>query len=123
MTKIRKPLIILAHVFVGWALCTATMGTGMAVTSIENTLIVHAIGAPVFFAAISWVYFKRFNFTTPLQTAGIFVSFVILMDFLVVALLILGTLEMFASILGTWVPFTLIFASTYLVGLLVSRQE
>ncbi|MCP4606221.1 MAG: hypothetical protein GY847_37880 [Proteobacteria bacterium] len=123
MTEIKKPFLILAHAFVGWALCTATMGIGMAVMSIENTLIVHAIGAPIFFATISWFYFKRFNYTTPLQTAGIFVSFVILMDFFVVALLILRTLEMFTSILGTWIPFTLIFASTYLTGLRVNRQE
>ena len=91
----------------------------MAAMSIDNALIVHAIGAPIFFTIISLIYFKRFNYTTPLQTAIIFVSFVIVVDFFVVALLINRSLEMFASPLGTWIPFALIFTSTYLTGLYV----
>lgn len=113
----RKPVILLTHAFVGWALCAAIMGIGMAVTSVDNTLVIHAIGAPVFFAAVSVVYFRRFNYTTPLRTATIFVVFVGLMDFFVVASLILRSYEMFASLLGTWIPFALIFTSTYLTGL------
>jgi hypothetical protein len=117
MTR-KKTLTILAHAFVGWALCTASMGIGQATTSIENALIVHAIGAPIFFTFVSLFYFRRFNYTTPLQTALIFVSFVIVVDFFVVALLVLRSLEMFASPLGTWIPFALIFTSTYITGLL-----
>jgi hypothetical protein len=41
---------------------------------------------------------------------------VIAMDFFVVAMLINRSFEMFASLLGTWIPFALIFASTYLTG-------
>ena len=112
----KKILIILAHAFVGWALCAATMGIGMAVTTLDTTLIVHAIGAPIFFCAVSLVYFNKFNYTAPLQTAFYFLAFVIAMDFFVVAMLINRTFEMFTSILGTWLPFTSIFASTYLTG-------
>jgi hypothetical protein len=118
---IRKILVILAHAFVGWALCAATMGIGMAVTSLENTLIAHAIGTPIFFAAVSLVYFHKFNFTTPLQTATAFIAFVMAMDFFVVALLINRSFEMFTSLPGTWIPFALIFASTYLTGLLTTK--
>jgi len=114
----------LTHAFVGWALCAATMGIGMAITTIETTLILHAIGAPIFFAVVSWVYFQKFNYTNPLQTALIFVGFVIIVDFFVVALLINKSLEMFTSPLGTWVPFALIFMSTYLTGsYLTNRNE
>ena len=98
------------------------MGIGMATMSIENALIVHAIGVPLFFASVSLVYFSKFNYTTPLLTATIFVGFVILVDFFLVALLINGSLEMFTSLLGTWIPFTLIFASTYLTGLFVTKR-
>jgi hypothetical protein len=56
-----KLFIILAHAFVGWVLCAATMGIGMAVTSMQTTLILHAIAAPVFFACVSLVYFRKFN--------------------------------------------------------------
>ena len=109
-------LIILIHAFIGWTLCAATMGVGMAVTSVNHALIIHAIAAPIFFAIVSLVYFRKFNFTTPLQTAAIFIAFVIAMDFFVVAMLINRSFEMFASLLGTWIPFALIFASTYLTG-------
>ena len=109
-------LIILIHAFIGWTLCAATMGVGMAVTSVNHALIIHAIAAPIFFAIVSLVYFRKFNFTTPLQTAAIFIAFVIAMDFFVVAMLINRSFEMFASLLDTWIPFALIFASTYLTG-------
>jgi len=119
----RKVTTILVHAFIGWALCAATMGIGMATMSLESALIVHAIGAPIFFTIISLVYFNKFNYTTPLQTALIFVSFVIIVDFFVVALMINRSLDMFASLLGTWIPFTLIFTSTYVTGLLTVRRS
>ena len=118
-----KIIIILVHAFVGWALCGATIGIGMALTSLENTLIIHAIAAPIFFAAISFVYFRKFNYTSNVQTGLIFLAFVMGMDFFVVALLINRSLEMFTSLLGTWVPFVLIFSSTYLTGLLIQRSR
>lgn len=114
---IGKLIIILAHAFAGWILCAATMGIGMAVTSLEKTLVIHAVGAPVFFAVVSYIYFSRFNHTAPLQTALIFVGFVMVVDFFVVALLINRSLDMFADFLGTWIPFALIFASTCMTGL------
>lgn len=121
--KLQKITIILAHAFVGWMLCAATMGIGMSVTSLHNALIAHAIGAPIFFTIVSLVYFNKFNFTTPLQTATIFIAFVIAMDFFVVAMLINRSFEMFTSLLGTWIPFALIFTSTYLTGLFASRSS
>ena len=120
--NIKQIAIILVHAFVGWALCAATMGIGMAVTSLQTALIVHAIGAPIFFAVVSLMYFRKFNFTTPLQTALIFVGFVITVDFFVVALLINKSLEMFTSPLGTWIPFALIFTSTYLTGMFTTKR-
>lgn len=120
--SIRKVSIVLAHAFVGWALCGAIMGVGRQVTSLQTALIIHAIGAPIIFATISWVYFTRFHYTTPLQTAVLFFAFVILMDVFVVALLMERSFEMFGSILGTWIPFALIFTSTYLAGLCMTRH-
>ena len=79
-------------------------------------MILHAIGVPIIFGTISLIYFGRFNYTTPLQTGIVFVSFAILLDFFIVAMAVQKNFEMFASILGTWIPFALIFGSTYLVG-------
>jgi len=115
----QKIAVILIHALVGWMLCAATMGIGMAVTSLETTLILHAIGAPIFFFLVSLVYFRKFNYTTPLQTALIFIACVIGMDIFVVAMLINHSFEMFTSLLGTWIPFVLIFSSTWLTGIFV----
>ena len=117
----RRVIVVLAHAFVGWALCFATIGIGMAVTTLQNALVIHAIGAPIFFAVVSLIYFCKFNYTAPLQTALIFVGFVIVVDFFIVALLINRSLDMFASLLGTWIPFALIFISTYLTGLYIIK--
>jgi hypothetical protein len=114
--NLKKISIILLHAFAGWLLCGATMWIGMAVTSMLNAQIAHAVGAPIFFGVVSLVYFRNFNYTTPLQTALIFTGFVITVDFFLVALVINRSLEMFTVPLGTWIPFALIFISTYLVG-------
>jgi len=121
--KTRKIITLLAHAFVGWALCTASMVLGMTLTSVENAIIIHAIAAPIIAAAVSLVYFGKYGYTTPLQTAIAFTSFVIVVDFFVVALLVQRSLEMFASPLGTWIPFALIFTSTYLTGTYVEKRS
>ena len=119
----KKIIIVLIHAFVGWILCAATMGIGMSVTSLNNALTIHAIAAPIFFAGVSLVYFRKFNYTAPLQTAMTFIAFVISMDFFLVAMLINHSFEMFTSLLGTWIPFALIFLSTYLTGLFVIQKK
>jgi hypothetical protein len=120
---VRKVLIVMAHAGVGWALCFATIGIGQAVTSLQAALIVHAIGAPLYFAAVSAVYFTRFGYTSPLQTAVAFTGFVMVVDFALVAVVVLHSLAMFASPLGTWIPFALIFAATWLTGVLVTGRH
>lgn len=121
--NIKKLIIILIHAFVLWMLCATTMGIGIGITTLYNTLIIHAIMAPIFAIAISTIYFKKFSYTTALQTAIVFVVFIILMDLLVVALLINKSLDMFESILGTWIPFALIFFATYVTGQYVKKHS
>lgn len=112
-----RPVAVIGVIgLVGWALCGSIVFVGREVTSIDTALIVHAIGAPIIFGALSWLYFTRFNYTTPLATAVIFTAIVIGMDVFLVALLIERSFEMFGSVLGTWVPWFLIFSSTWLVG-------
>lgn len=96
------------------------MGIGLAKTTLQRALIIHALAAPIIFALVSTIYFALFAYTTPFVTAAAFVSIVIAMDVFVVALLMQHEFTMFKSVLGTWLPFVLIFASTYLVGLLIA---
>ena len=108
--------IILIFSFIGWVICGAIMGIGMSIMSMKNTLIAHAVLAPVVFFFISLFYFKRFGYTTPLQTAMLFISFIVFMDFFVVSLLIEGNFDMFGSVLGFYVPILGIFIVTMLTG-------
>ena len=84
----RQAGTIVGFAVIGWAVCGAIIGVGRAVTTLETTLILHAIGAPIIFAVLSWVYFGRFGFTTPIQTAIAFTGIVVLLDTFVVALFV-----------------------------------
>ena len=71
LMKFSKPvqiLIIISHALVGWMFCGALIGVGSQFMSIQATLIVHAIGAPV-----------KFAFTSPFQTALIFLCYAVSM--------------------------------------------
>jgi hypothetical protein len=119
----HKIIIVLIHALIVWALCGATIGIGRSVMSIELTLIIHAVGAPIFAALVSLIYYRKFNYTTPLQTAIIFLLFIIAMDVGLVAPFFERSYEMFSSFLGTWIPFLLIFLSTFITGLKVKREK
>ena len=121
--KITKSFVILLHGFIIWSLCGAVMGVGMSTTSLNNALIIHAIAAPIIAILISTIYFKKFNYTTALQTAIIFVSIAILADIFIVSMLINKSFEMFESFIGTWLVFILIFIATYLSGKFIRRNN
>jgi len=94
----------------------------MSVMVIQTTLVVHAIGASIIFIQISLFYFTKFGYTSSLQTAIAFIAIVMLMDFFLVGLIINRKSEKFGSLLGTWIPFGLIFLSKYLAGLAFEVQ-
>lgn len=120
--QFKKFGVVLAFALLAQGLCWGIMIVGQAITSIENTLIAHAIGAPIIAIVVSSIYYRKHNFTTPLQTAIVFVSVVIAMDVFVVALLIEKSFEMFTSPIGTWIPISSIFLATYLTGMFLARQ-
>jgi hypothetical protein len=111
------------HAFIGWLLCAATMGISSSLTSMSNALYIHATLAPIFFFIISVYYFKKYGHLSPLQTAFFFTAFVMFVDFLFIAFIILRSLDMFRSFVGTWIPFILIFSSTYLAGISINRKS
>jgi hypothetical protein len=112
----KKIFIIIVHALIGWGICGAIIGIGRNITSMDNTLIIHAIGAPLVFAIISFIYHKIFNYTKPIQTALIFMGFAMLLDAGLVAPFIEKSFDMFKSIIGTWIPFACIFLTTCVVG-------
>jgi hypothetical protein len=107
MMRTIKIAVITVHAIVGWMLCGATIGIGKAVTSMQITLIAHAIAAPVIFGIIAFIYHKKLSYTSPFQTALIFVFAVIILDAGLVAPVFKKSYEMFRSVLGTWIPLVL----------------
>ena len=115
-----EAIAIVTHAVVGWGLCGATIGVGRKVTTLRNALIAHAIAAPIIFGAVSVVYFRLFGSTGPITTAAMFLAIVIFLDVVVIALLVEKSFAMFRSVLGTWLPFALIFLATWLTGMVMA---
>ncbi len=119
--RVGRAAIIFAHAMIGWAYCGALIGVGRQLFPIQTTLVIHAIGAPLGFVVISFVYFRKFCFTHPMQTAVLFLSIVVGLDLFLVAPVFERSFAMFASVVGTWIPFALIFLATLVTGLLTTR--
>jgi hypothetical protein len=113
-------LKLLPYAFVGWMLCGAIIGIGRELTTIENALIIHLIGVPVIFVVLTKMYYKKNNKLFSLQLAIFMLSLVIMMDFFVVSLMVEKNFNMFKSLVGTWIPFILMFLAVFLVG---KREE
>jgi menaquinone-dependent protoporphyrinogen oxidase len=106
------------YAFVGWALCGATMALLLAATSTSTALLVHALAAPIIFAAVAASYFRSPTAWSPLRTAILFAAVVGLLDLVVVANFIEHSLAMFQSFVGSWLPLLLIALATWTVGTL-----
>jgi hypothetical protein len=118
-----KVVVVLGlHALVVWALCDATIAVGRANLPMQTTLVIHAILAPLFAAAASWVYASRFGYTGPLATAVSFLAVIMAMDFFLVVLVIEKSLDMFRSVLGTWLPFASIFVAAFAASAFVRRR-
>lgn len=120
---LKKTAIIIGFSVAVWAFCGALIGLGRMFFTMETTLVLHAIGAPIGAAIFAAIYFRGFAFTGPLATASLFVAISLALDFFVVAMLIERSFEMFQSLLGVWIPQALIFSATGLTGWLVLGQH
>ena len=63
----KKIIMTLFHAIIVWALCRATIAIGRSLTTMKVTLIIHAIGAPIFASIVRW--FITRNLTTHLPFA------------------------------------------------------
>ncbi len=118
---IQKITVLIVSGLIGWAICGSIIGIGRKLTTLRNTLIIHAVGVIIIFAIISLIYFKYFHYTNPFQTAVFYTLMAILLDGLIIAPFVEKSFKMFTSIIGTWIPFAFIFFTTYFTGLLVLK--
>ncbi len=113
---LKKIVVIAIFALVGWGICGAIINIGRSTIGVEATLIVHAIAVPIVFGILSFLYHRYFHYTQPAQTGLIFMLSAMLLDAGIIAPFAEKSYAMFTSILGTWIPFGLIFLATYLVG-------
>jgi hypothetical protein len=118
----KESLILLVHAIIIYFVCFAVMGVSMATLAIDSALIAHAAAAPFVSAIFSYIYFKKFNYSSPLVTAMVIMVTVILLDFFLTATIILQDYAMFYSLIGTWIPFALIFTAALIVGIYMNKE-
>jgi hypothetical protein len=113
-----KWVSVIVHGLVGWAICGATITIGRQIMSMRATLAIHLVVAPLAFALLAWSHFKRHPGSAPLQTSLALVGLVIGLDAFLVAPVFEHSYVMFRSIIGTWIPFGLIWLASFRVGLM-----
>jgi menaquinone-dependent protoporphyrinogen oxidase len=107
---------LVAHASVGWAACAALMGALLHMASVGVALGLHAVAPPAVFVVVAQHYFRPRGAHSAMSTAFAFVAIVALLDLIIVAGFVQRNLAMFGSVIGTWVPFALVFAVTWLTG-------
>lgn len=108
------------HALAAWAACAAIMGVSLRIAPTSVALALHAVAAPLVYAAIAVHYFRPRGAREPLPTAFAFVAIALALDAGIVSALVLDSFAMFASPLGSWLPLGLVFLVTWVVGLVMS---
>jgi hypothetical protein len=98
------------------------MGALIATVGLGVALWLHALAATLIFVLVARAYFRARGAREPLSVAAVFAATVGLLDLVVVAGAIQHSLAMFASFVGTWLPFSLIFGATWATGEVMSMM-
>src|SRR5262245_4866179 len=107
---------LVAHGVAGWSACAVVMAALLAITTPALAIALHALAAPVIFAAIAWAYFGARGARSALPVAIAFAAIVGALDAAIVAAWIRHSFAMFASFGATWLPLALIVAATWAIG-------
>jgi len=123
---IQRTAVLLVLGIVGWGVCGGIIFAGRGLIGDDATFVVHAIAVPIVFGLLVHIYFRFFTSPSPRIAAAVFLGLAAGLDFFIIAPFAEKSYAMFTSpdsILGTWIPFGLIFLSAYLVGLLTLRAR
>ncbi len=102
-----------------WSACGAVIAIGRAMWSIDTTLRVHLVAAPILAALAATAHRALAPDFDPLLRAAAITIIVMILDAAVVAPLFERSYGMFRSVLGTWLPFAAIFAAAWAAGVLL----
>lgn len=113
---------LLAYGVVGWGLCAALTMALSQLSSIGVALVARAVFAPLVFLSISIRYFHPAGAREPLPTALFWSAIIAVLDAALVVGAVNGDFAKFTSIVGTWLPYSLVFVTTWLTGGLMSTM-
>ena len=104
-----------------WVACGAVIGVGRKLSSLDTTLRVRLVAAPVLAFLAATVHAALAPNFDPLTRAAAMRLIVVGLDALVVAPIIERSYAMFRSVVETWLPFAAIFAAAWAAGLLFAH--
>jgi hypothetical protein len=108
-------LYVVVAALVIWGLCGAVMGFGRRLIGLDATLRLHLIMAPVFSFCVTLILGRLAPAPDSLLRAIAITAVVIVLDAAIVAPYI-ESYAMFRSLIGTWIPFVLIFLASWAAG-------
>ena len=100
-----------------WGACGGVIAIGRWLWSLDTTLRVHLVAAPIFAFLVAAVHRLLAPEFDPLMRAAAITILVMLLDALIVAPLFERSYAMFRSAIGTWLPFLAIFAAAWFAGI------
>ncbi len=105
--------------FILWAACGAVIAIGRRIWTLDTTLRIHLVAAPVIAFVVSAAHkLLAAKFSSVLR-ATVITGLVVILDAVVVAPLFERSYAMFRSPIGTWIPFAAIFLASLAAGVLV----
>jgi hypothetical protein len=107
--------LIIAAIAV-WALCGGVIGVGRRLWKLDTVLVVHLLLAPLISFCVSYLHSLAAPGFDPLTRASVIVAIVVLLDAGLVARVFEKSYAMFRSLIGTWIPFVLVFLASWAVG-------
>ena len=114
---------LVAHGVAGWSACAVVMAALLAITTPARAIALHALAAPVIFAAIARAYFGARGARSALPVAIAFAAIVGALDAVIVAASIRHSFAMFANLGATWLPLALIVLATWAIGALTPMHR
>ncbi len=103
-----------------WGACGAVMAIGRQLWGLQTALRVHLFAAPAITFLLSIAHARLDPACGPALRASVVTALIVALDALVVAPFFERSYEMFKSLIGTWIPFALIFIASWTAGLLMS---
>ncbi|HUI95269.1 MAG TPA: hypothetical protein VLX44_05920 [Xanthobacteraceae bacterium] len=102
-----------------WAACGAVIAIGRRLWTLQTTLRVHLVAAPIVAFLVAALHKRAAAELDPWQRALALTGLVVFLDVAVVAPLFERSYAMFRSLIGTWLPFAAIFVASLAAGILI----